>query len=107
MIGEQVLVSSVESGLPKRLARAAAASAFAAMLGNALSTSTLAASSVTDWPTLSHDPHHSGYVASPTPNSTTASTLGLNWMAKPLRAGSRIPRRRFQHHAEQDRHLCR
>jgi outer membrane protein assembly factor BamB len=51
------------------------------MLGNAVTMSTVAASSVTDWPMLSHDPHHSGYVASPTPNSTTASTLGLNWMA--------------------------
>lgn len=52
-----------------------------AMLGDALTTSTVAANSVTDWPMLSHDPHHLGYVASPTPNSTTGSTLGLNWMA--------------------------
>src|SRR3984893_5800039 len=82
----------IRTGPMKRLvAKFFAAPLLAAMVGIPQVTSAAAATGATNWPMLGRNPQHTADSTDFTPNSSTAPTLGLNWMSHVHAAGLRPP----------------
>ena len=76
------MIVATWTGPMKRLvAKFFAAPLLAAMVGIPQVTSAAAATGATSWPMLGRNPQHTADSTDFTPNSSTAPTLGLNWMS--------------------------